>query len=100
MKDDSQRIAELEKELAHLKKAISHNNDLIVGLERAFLDTVYTLVEEDDDLQKVEKAAVELDYPTAIKTYFEHFHEKMSYERIRVCLYLLGSVVTRCYFLR
>ncbi len=52
MSNDNQRIAELEKEVTHLKKAISHNNDLIVGLERALLDTVYTLVEEDDDLQK------------------------------------------------
>ncbi len=44
---------------------------------------------EDGDLQKVEKAAAELDYPSAFKTYFEYFQEKISYERIKVCLFLL-----------
>ena len=53
MSEDKRRIAALEAEVEQLKLAISHNNDLIVGLERAFLDVVHTLVADNDDLQKL-----------------------------------------------
>lgn len=46
--EQQQRIARLEQEIARLQQAVAHNNDLIVGLERAFLDTVYELANVDD----------------------------------------------------
>lgn len=44
-----------------------------------------------DDLDKVKQAAVELDYPPALKPYFEHLNETVSYDTIRTALFILEN---------
>ena len=37
----------------------------------------------DDEVKILHKAQVELEYPTALRPYYEYFEEKMSYDKIR-----------------
>ncbi|TDP02941.1 DNA helicase RecQ [Flavobacterium sp. 245] len=37
----------------------------------------------DEEIAAIEKAQIELENPTALRPYFEHFEEKMSYDKIR-----------------
>ncbi len=43
------------------------------------------------DLEAVKKGKKELDNPSSLKTYFEHFQESMDYNTIRLALTILGK---------
>ncbi|MBS9777825.1 MAG: DNA helicase RecQ [Gammaproteobacteria bacterium] len=44
-----------------------------------------------NELTQVKQAAVELDSPPALKPYFEHFNGKVSYDVIKICLFILEN---------
>ncbi|MEL1253735.1 DNA helicase RecQ [Flavobacterium sp. DGU38] len=43
----------------------------------------------DNEVEQLQKAKIELENPNALKPYFEHFEEKMGYEKIRFGLAIL-----------
>ncbi|MBC7642526.1 MAG: DNA helicase RecQ [Flavobacterium sp.] len=43
----------------------------------------------DKEISTIENAKIELQNPTGLKPYFEHFQEKISYEKIRIALTIL-----------
>ncbi len=64
--------------VSHLAKLYVDGNDLDLS---QFVS--------DKEITEIEKAQIELENPTALRTYFEYFEEKMSYDKIRFGLAFL-----------
>jgi len=58
---------------------VSHLAKLYVDGEDLDLTQFVT----DEEVKQLHKAQVELEYPTALKPYYDHFEEKLSYDKIR-----------------
>ena len=61
--------------ISHLAKLYTDGNDIDLS---QFVS--------DEEVKLLHKAQVELEYPTALKPYFDHFEEKISYDKIRLGL--------------
>ncbi len=46
---------------------------------------------QSSELEKIKQAAVKLDYPSALRPYFEHFHGTISYDVIKIALFILEN---------
>ncbi|PXY47397.1 DNA helicase RecQ [Flavobacterium hydrophilum] len=74
-----------EKRKLGLSTVISH-------LAKLYLDGVDIDVSQfisDDEVAQLEKAQAELENPNALKPYYDHFEEKMGYDKIRFGLAVL-----------
>jgi ATP-dependent DNA helicase RecQ len=61
-------------------------------LAKLYLDGVDIDVSQfisDDEIAQLEKAQAELENPNALKPYYDHFEEKMGYDKIRFGLAVL-----------
>ena len=43
----------------------------------------------DEEVTLLQKAQIELEHPNALKPYFDHFEEKMGYDKIRFGLAII-----------
>lgn len=65
---------------------------IISHLAKLYLDGVDIDVSQfisDEEVTQIEKAQAELENPNALKPYFDHFEEKMGYDKIRFGLAIL-----------
>jgi len=80
---DGNTVEEIaERRNLGLTTIISHLAKLYVDGEDIDMSQFVT----DNEVKQLHKAQVELEYPTALKPYYDYFEEKLSYDKIRLGL--------------